>query len=82
MIPTYLAQAEWVFGSLVGLMCLIPIIWFIIAIVLCIWVYRDAESRGMNGVMWLIVVLLAGIIGLIVYLVVRKEKPPTPPPPA
>jgi TctA family transporter len=82
MIPTYLAQAEWVFGGLVGLMCLIPIIWFIIAIVLCIWVYRDAESRGMNGVMWLIVVLLAGIIGLIVYLVVRKEKPPTPPPPA
>lgn len=62
---------EW-FG--LGLICLIPIIWFIISILLCIWVYRDAESRGMGGVLWLIVVLIAGIIGLIIYLVVRKPK--------
>ncbi|MEM4728253.1 MAG: PLDc N-terminal domain-containing protein [Thermoplasmata archaeon] len=39
-----------------------------------VWVYRDAESRGMSGVLWLIVVLIAGIIGLIVYLIVRKPK--------
>lgn len=57
-----------------GLICLIPIIWFVIGILLCIWVYRDAESRGMSGVLWLIVVLIAGIIGLIIYLVVRKPK--------
>jgi len=82
IIPTYLTQGEWIFGGLVGLLCLIPIIYWIVAILLCIWVYRDAESRGMNGVMWLIVVLIAGIIGLIIYLIVRKEKPPTPPPPA
>jgi hypothetical protein len=31
----------------------------------------------MNGVLWLIVMLIAGIIGLIIYLVVRKEKKPT-----
>lgn len=83
LIPMAIAQEEllWGFGLLV---CLIPVVWFIIAILLCIWVYRDAESRGMNGVLWLIVVLIAGIIGLIVYLVVRKEKtssqaPPPPP---
>ena len=57
-----------------GLICLIPVIWFIISILLCIWVYRDAESRGMGGVLWLIVVLITGIIGLIIYLVVRKPK--------
>ncbi|MEM2248631.1 MAG: zinc ribbon domain-containing protein [Candidatus Bathyarchaeia archaeon] len=61
--------------------CLASIIWFIINILLCVWVYRDAESRGMNGVLWLIVVLIGGIVGLIVYLIVRKEKPPPPPPP-
>jgi len=76
MIPLPIGQFEW----LVGAMCLIPIIWFLIAILLCIWVYRDAETRGMNGVLWLIVVLIAGIIGLIVYLVVRKEKPTAPAP--
>jgi len=65
------------FGFIIGALCLIPIVWFVIAILLCIWVYRDAESRGMSGVLWLIVVLIAGIIGLIVYLVVRKEKKST-----
>ena len=82
-IPLVIAQEEWLFG--LGLLfCLIPILWFVVAILLCIWVYRDAESRGMNGVLWLIIVLIAGIIGLIIYLVVRKEKgsgqaPPPPP---
>jgi hypothetical protein len=83
IIPLAIAQMEWLwlFG---GLFCLIPLIWFIVAILLCIWVYRDAESRGMSGVLWLIIVLIAGIIGLIIYLIVRKEKPSAqggPPPP-
>ncbi|MBO3839967.1 MAG: hypothetical protein QXN75_04415 [Thermoproteota archaeon] len=82
MIPVYPTQGEWIFAGIMGVLCLVPIIYWVIAILLCIWVYRDAESRGMNGVMWLIVVLIAGIIGLIIYLVVRKEKPPAPPPPA
>jgi hypothetical protein len=72
------------FGFL-GLFCLIPVVLFIIGILLCIWVYRDAESRGMNGVLWLIIVLIANIVGLIIYLIVRKDKttstgaPPPPP---
>jgi len=78
MIPIPVGQFEWFF---LGALCLLPVVWFIIAILLCIWVYRDAESRGMSGVLWLIVVLIAGIIGLIIYLVVRKEKKPAAPPP-
>ena len=66
-------QLEWV-GLGFGLLCLIPLVWFIIAILLCVWVYRDAEERGMGGVLWLIVVLLTGILGLIIYLIVRKPK--------
>jgi len=72
VIPIPVGQLEWLF--LAGFMCLIPIVWFVIAILLCIWVYRDAESRGMNGALWLIIVLIGSIIGLIVYLIVRKEK--------
>ncbi len=51
---------------------IVIIAWCIIGIILAIWVYRDAESRGMNGALWLIIVILLGIIGLIIYLVVRE----------
>jgi len=84
IIPLLMAQEEWIFWGFGAIFCLIPLVWFIIGILLCIWVYRDAESRGMNGVLWLIIVLIAGLIGLIIYLVVRKEKAPSraaPPPP-
>ena len=70
-------QVEFLFAGL-GVMCWI--IWFIIGILICIWVYKDAESRGMSGVLWLILVLILGLIGLIVYLVVRKPKVMAPPP--
>jgi TctA family transporter len=87
LISLLIAQGEeigWGFLGL-GLLCLaIPIIWFIIAIMLCIWVYRDAESRGMSGALWLIIVLITGLLGLVIYLIVRKDKtqakaPPPPP---
>jgi hypothetical protein len=56
------------FGALVlGLI----IVSFIIGILLAIWVYRDAEKRGGSSVLWLLIVLITGIIGLIIWLVVR-----------
>jgi hypothetical protein len=65
-------QIEFLFVGMLALLC--PLIWFIIAILICIWVYKDANSRGMSGVLWLIITLIAGIIGLIIYLVVRKPR--------
>jgi hypothetical protein len=65
-------QIEFLFVGVLGLLC--PLIWFIIAILIAIWVYKDAESRGMSGVLWLIIVIIAGIIGLIIYFVVRKPR--------
>jgi len=61
----------------VGLVMLI--IWLFV----CFWVYKDANKRGENGVLWaLIVLLVLGIIGLIIYfLLVRSKKPAPPPPP-
>jgi len=66
-----LAQEELLWGMGV-LACFIPLIWFVIAILIAIWVYKDAEAHGMNGVLWLIVVLVGGLIGLIIYLIVRS----------
>lgn len=44
-------------------------------IVVGVWVYRDAESRAMNGALWLIIVIFLGLIGIIIYLVVRGDHP-------
>ena len=54
---------------------------FIIWIVLAIWVYKDAEKRDGNGALWLIIVIITGILGLIIWLIVRPpiggKKPGT-----
>ena len=49
------------------------IIWFIVWILVAIWVYRDAEKRGKNKVSWLIIAILIGIIGLVIWLVMRGD---------
>ena len=64
-----------IFGWIVGLSCILPIVLIIIFILIAIWVYKDANSRGMNGVLWLIVVLMGTVAGLIIYLVIRKDHP-------
>jgi TctA family transporter len=62
------------FGIL-ALMIAISVLWFVVAILIAVWVYRDAEKRGENGALWLIIVLITGIIGLIIWLIVRGDKP-------
>ncbi len=47
------------------------ILFFVIGLLLAIWVYRDAKKRDMNAAVWLLIVLLTGCIGCIIYLVVR-----------
>jgi ribosomal protein L32 len=38
------------------------------------WVARDAKSRGMDGaVLWVLLVLFTGIIGLIIYIFARPQ---------
>ena len=50
----------------------------LVFIVIAFFVYKDAEKRGMNGLLWLILVILpwVGIIFLILYLILRNEKSP------
>lgn len=50
-------------------------IWFVF-IVIAFLVYRDAEKRGMNGLLWFVLVILPwiGILFLIIYVLVREEK--------
>lgn len=46
-----------------------------LTILLGIWVYRDAQSKGMNGILWTaVVILVPSCIGLIIYLIIRMEN--------
>lgn len=53
--------------------------WWLIFLAIGYLVYQDAEKRGMNGLLWFILVILpmVGFLFLILYLVMREEKPTT-----
>ncbi|KYK26652.1 hypothetical protein AYK20_03315 [Thermoplasmatales archaeon SG8-52-1] len=51
------------------------VVWFVLWLLVAIWVYKDAEKREKSGVMWIIIVILLGVIGFIIWLLVRGEVP-------
>ena len=62
------------FGALAGFMMIYVIVIIVVCIIglaLAIWVYKDAKKRDMNAAVWLLIVLVTGCIGCIIYLVVR-----------
>ncbi len=63
--------------ELIGLaLCCGGISMFIILpIVMGIWVYKDSERRGMNSAVWLLIILVSNLVGLIIYLYIRREHP-------
>ena len=50
------------------------IIGFIIDVLIAIWVYNDAQRRGMNGIGWAIGTFLLCVIFLPLYLIIRKPR--------
>jgi uncharacterized membrane protein len=60
-------------------MLLIPLIFLAINIALMIWVGKDAKARGMdNHVLWMVLTFFLGILGWIIYLLVRPKTPIPP----
>jgi putative membrane protein len=49
-------------------------IWVVLAVI-AILVYFDAQKRGMNGILWLVLLLIPmfSIVALILYLVLRES---------
>ena len=61
-------------GMMAGMymiMIILVIVFYVIALLIAIWVYKDAKKRDMNAAVWLLIVLVTGPIGCIIYLVVR-----------
>jgi hypothetical protein len=57
-----------------GVMIIIPIVILVLNIALLIWVARDAKARSMDSaVIWMILVMFTGPIGLIIYLFSRPQ---------
>lgn len=61
-------------GICCGPYCILSIVILIIWIFVVVWVYKDAEKRGKSGVLWAIIVFFLGIIGLIIWFVVRPKQ--------
>lgn len=49
---------------------------WLVLVVIAFLVYKDAEARGMNGILWFILIILpwVGFLFLIIYLIVRESK--------
>jgi hypothetical protein len=52
---------------------LLPIIYFAINVAILFWMAKDAKSRGMDGAMWIFLVLFTGVLGLAIYLFSRPQ---------
>lgn len=51
--------------------CAAMLLWLIVWLYICMWVYRDAEARGSSGFLWAFLVLVFGIIPLIIWFIAR-----------
>jgi len=60
--------------SIIGSIIYVVILIYAIQIAIAIWVYRDAKKRGEDALLWLLIVLLTGLIGLIIYVLIRGNK--------
>jgi hypothetical protein len=47
------------------------LICLLIHILLAVWVYQDIRKRGRGSGIWIVVVLLTGLCGTLVYALVR-----------
>ena len=73
---------EWFFFGLGLTACLVIfLIPLIIAILACIWIYKDAEKRSKSGAIWVILLIVASLFGsfigfIIVIVVWLAIRPP------
>jgi hypothetical protein len=57
-----------------GCVCVLGLITLCITIYIAYFMYTDANARGQNGVLWALIGVFGGLLGLIIWLLVRPEK--------
>ena len=73
--PDWFHRGDLWFWPVAGFGGLLALLYLAVAIWILVWVYKDAESRGLNGALWAILVFFLHLVGLIVYLLVRSGHP-------
>jgi len=69
-------------GVCAGVALLVPLVMLVTSVIIAVWVYRDAEDRGdRNAVLWSVLGFIFNLVGLLIYLLARKQ-PTAPPPPS
>ena len=52
------------------------LLWVVLSIILAVFVYKDAKMRypeeSSEPIIWLIIVLLTGVIGAVIYMLARE----------
>ncbi len=74
-IPIYTPASESMDPNIaVGIFILIfVLVLFIVGLYILVWIVKDANKRGTSGTLWGILVFFLGIIGLILYFIVRPK---------
>lgn len=61
-------------GACGGMMIIVPLAILVLNIALLVWVARDAKARSMDSsVLWMILVMFTGPIGLLIYIFSRPQ---------
>ncbi len=61
-------------AGLAGFLFFLVLAAIAINIALLVWVARDAKARGMDSaVLWMILVMVTGLLGLVIYLLSRPQ---------
>jgi hypothetical protein len=61
-------------GTCGGGFMFVILAWFALGIALLVWVARDAKARGMDSaILWMLMVLFLGPIGLVIFLLARPQ---------
>lgn len=61
-------------SGMIGFIVFIFVAILVINIALLVWVAKDSKSRGMdNSVLWMILVMFTGVLGLVIYLFARPQ---------
>lgn len=54
-----------------GLLCLMLLGCAVVHVLVAVWVFQDIRARGAGSGLWIVIALLSGLVGALVYAVVR-----------
>jgi len=66
----------------IGFLGFVGLAAFLVWVAIIVWVYKDAERRGMSGPLWALIVFFVHLIGLLIYFLVRADHRIASPPQA